>query len=86
MAKEGSPEQTTISLSLEELLPDKGNEIVLEGSVDGVVIVTDQPVVASGTAQPHVTASGVDVTGYNYYALQSGVTLYAESSLIVSTG
>ena len=61
-----------------------GGDIVFEGSVDGLVVLADQPVVASGVAESHVTAAGVDVTGYCFYAFQSGVTLYSPVDLHLS--
>ena len=60
------------------------SDIVFEGSVDGLVVLADQPVVASGVAESHVTAAGVDVTGYCFYAFQSGVTLYSPVDLHLS--
>lgn len=77
-------ETNQVVLTLDELLPDRGGDIVFEGSVDGLVVVTDQPVLASGVSEAHITAAGVDVTGYCYYSLGSGVTLYSPVDLLLS--
>lgn len=76
-----SVDLNSITLALEDLEPDTGNEIVFEGKVNGVVVVTDQTVVSTGTSQPHVTAAGMDVTGYCYYQLEGGVRLYSPIDL-----
>jgi hypothetical protein len=73
-----------VTLTLDELLPDRGGDIVFEGSIDGLVVITDETVVASGVSEAHVTAAGVDVTGYCFYALESGVTLYSPVDLMVT--
>ncbi len=73
-----------VTLTLNELLPDPGGDIVFEGSVDGLVVVTDQTIVATGVSDSHITAAGVDVTGYCFYALQGGLTLYSPVDLMVA--
>jgi hypothetical protein len=69
----------TVILDLQDLLPDSGGEIVLRGAGLGLVISTGQAVTATGTADGHVTASGEDVSGYRYYQLDGGITLYCEA-------
>lgn len=73
--------QDKLTLSLDELLPDPGGDIVFEGMIDGLVVETDLNIVQSGISAAHVTAAGVDVTGYCFYELQGGVTLYSPTDL-----
>ena len=44
-------------------------------------IETELAVRARGQAEQHVTASGDDVTGFNYVTFDNGMTLYFEESL-----
>ena len=80
-----TPEGDTLVLDLRDLLPDSGGEIVIHGAGLGLTVCTGQVVTATGTAEPHVTASGEDVSGYRYYQLEGGITLYclADASLLL---
>src|SRR3546814_6115209 len=56
--------------ALEDLLPDTGNEVVLVGPPDTQIeIVSASEVIGSGIADPHTTASGLEVEGLRYLAL-----------------
>jgi uncharacterized protein GlcG (DUF336 family) len=76
----------TVILTLQDLLPDAGGEVVIHGAGVGAVgVSTDQAVTATGTADAHVTVAGEDVSGFRYYQLDSGITLYcpADTSLLL---
>lgn len=81
-----SEDSETVVLDLKDLLPDAGGEIVIHGSGLGMIGVSTQlAVTATGTAEAHVTAAGEDVSGFRYYQLDGGITLYcpAETSLVL---
>ncbi len=88
-AVEGSPDAATgdtVVLDLKDLLPDSGGEIVIHGTGVGTIgVSTGQVVTATGMAEPHVTAAGEDVSGFRYYQLDGGITLYcqADTSLLL---
>lgn len=82
----GDADSDTVVLDLEDLLPDSGGEIVIHGAGLGLIgVSTAQAVMATGTADSHVTAAGEDVSGFRYYQLDGGITLYcpAETSLVL---
>ncbi len=81
----GDDESETVVLDLKDLLPDSGGEIVIHGTGLGMVVSTSQTVTATGTAETHVTAAGEDVSGFRYYQLDGGITLYcpAETNLLL---
>jgi|SRR5579872_6214277 len=84
---EGSAPAPILSLSLADLLPDAHNEIViLDGSGSNLAVVTDSAVMSHGTSGDHVTASGLDVSGFAYCTFEGGVTVFypATHRLIVS--
>lgn len=67
----------TMVLDLKDLLPDSGGEIVIHGAGLGIIgVSTGQAVTATGMAETHVTAAGEDVSGFRYYQLDAGITLY----------
>ncbi len=77
----------TLSLSLGDLIPDAGNEIViLDGSGHDLAVVTDNAVAAHGIAGNHVTVTGFDVSGFAYCTFEGGVTVFypATHRLIVT--
>jgi hypothetical protein len=76
----------TIVLDLQDLLPDSGGEIVIHGAGLGLAVSTGQAVTATGMADTHVTASGEDVSGYRYYQLDGGITLYCEANTSLLLG
>lgn len=77
-----------IVLSLADLLPDVNGDIVLSSPTGPVAvnITTNQKVIATGTADHHVTWDGVDVFGYHFCTFEAGVTIYypAEIDLVVT--
>lgn len=79
------PESETLVLDLRDLLPDSGGEIVIHGGGLGLAVSTGLNLTAAGTAETHVTASGEDVSGYRYYQLEGGITLYcmADATLLL---
>jgi hypothetical protein len=75
-----------ISLSLEDLLPDTGGSIVIEGDGDtlSIQLVTDQSVVEHGVVDQLVTAAGEDVSGHAFFAFSHGLTVYYPSEVQLS--
>ena len=72
----GAGDDNSIVLELADLLPDESGEVVLFTGEDlAVNLRADQEVSAAGTAESHVTASGLDVTGLHFYAFENGVTV-----------
>ena len=71
-----------LTLALEDLMPDAGDEIVLSAP-DGspIVLTAGETVVNSGTADGHVTAAGIDVRGLSFVEFSSGLKLYYEGDL-----
>jgi len=67
-----------LTLSLGDLLPDAGSEVVLSGFEGmALTLMADAPVASKGIADGgHITAAGVDVTGQSFLAFESGVTVY----------
>ena len=64
-------------LTLADLVPDEDGEIVLFADTDtSVKISSESAVIASGLADPHVTAAGVDVTGMAFSTFEGGITVY----------
>jgi hypothetical protein len=72
-----------INLSLEDLLPDTGGSIVIEGDGDtlSIQLVTDQSVVEHGVVDQLVTAAGEDVSGHAFFAFSDGLTVYYPSEV-----
>ena len=75
-----------ISLSLEDLLPDSGGSIVIEGDAGdlSIQLVTDQPVIERGVVDQLVTAAGEDVSSHAFFAFSEGVTVYYPSAMQLS--
>ena len=71
-----------VVLSLSDLVPDADGEVVLFNDADApVMIAADRPVIATGLAEPHVTAAGIDVTGMHYSSFDSGITVYHDPDI-----
>ncbi len=70
-------------LALSDLIADRNGEVVLYNDSDMPVLtlLTSERPVARGTVEAHVTASGVDVAGYNYVTFANGLTLYYPQGL-----
>ncbi len=73
------PPDNRVELPLESLAPDCNGEIVLQSQADltAIGIATSETVVRSGTMPyRHLTATGLDVSGYRFVRFDSGLTLY----------
>src|SRR5437879_11588068 len=71
----------TLTLLLEDLVPDARGEIVILSAGDhDITVVTDQPVANQGLQSAHVTYAGLDVSGFSYCTFASGVTVFCPST------
>lgn len=78
-------EEDTVVLDLADLLPDESGDVVLfPGEELPVSIHAHETVTDHGVAAEHVTATGVDVTGLNFYSFENGVTLYSLSDVTIT--
>lgn len=73
-------------LTLADLLPDAQGEVVMFGDGVPITLMSAEPIAASGLAEPHVTAAGIDVTGLAYLSFPTGVTVYYPSDQPVTVG
>ena len=72
-----APPAATLTLSLGDLIPDARNEIViLDGSGHDIAVVTGDAVSTHGIADAHVTAAGLDVSGFAFCTFEGGVTVF----------
>lgn len=74
-----------LSLDLRDLIRDDNGEVVLynDSGLRAIGLSTDSQVVARGHANAHVTASGEDVSGFQYLTFDDGLTLYYQEGLDV---
>jgi hypothetical protein len=72
-----------VQLALADLVSDANGEVVVfnDSGFRTMAIRADAAVTADGRVQKHVTASGEDVSGYNYVTFENGVTLYYPDGL-----
>ena len=72
-----------VELTLADLISDENGEIVFfnDSGFRTLSIETDAQVVSKGQATAHSTASGEDVSGFNYVTFENGLTLYFEEGL-----
>ena len=77
------PLASGVELALADLISDDDGEIVFlnDGGFRTLTIETTAQVVSSGQATTHRTASGEDVSGFNYVTFENGMTLYFEDGL-----
>ncbi len=74
----------SVIMQLGDLLPDSLGEVVLFMGEDvSVNILTHETITGFGIADPHVTATGVDVTGLHFYCFEGGVTVYSSSDILI---
>lgn len=74
----------SVLLQLGDLLPDSSGEVVLFMGEDlSVNLLTRETITGFGIADSHVTASGVDVTGLNFYSFESGLTVYSATDILI---
>ncbi|MGH6967820.1 MAG: hypothetical protein ACREEL_00875 [Stellaceae bacterium] len=77
----GATPAETLTLSLDDLIPDARNEIViLDGSGHDIAVATADAVSAHGIAAAHVTATGFDVSGFAFCTFEGGVTVFYPST------
>ncbi len=77
-------EDDSLVIALADLLPDASGEVVFFAGDDMAVnLVTKETLQSEGVADPHVTATGVDVTGLYFYSFESGVTVYSPGDLLI---
>jgi hypothetical protein len=84
---QAEPAATGITLSLDDLLPADDGSVIFDADV-GVTLTDTGAVAASGVAPPEARAGGMDVGGYQFVTLESGLTLYypSDASLILPIG
>lgn len=76
-----------VVLALSDLVPDEHGEVVLFNDAEApVMIAADLPVIASGLAEPHVTAAGIDVTGMHFSSFETGITVYHDPDIPLTFG
>ena len=72
-----------VELALADLVSDANGEVVVfnDSGFRTMAIRTEAAVTAEGRVQKHTTASGEDVSGFNYVTFDNGVTLYYPEGL-----
>ncbi|HEY3147167.1 MAG TPA: hypothetical protein VGJ75_12495 [Dongiaceae bacterium] len=75
----------TVTLTLGELLPDSNGEIVIVNGGDDpqLQIVTELKLLESGVAHDHLTESGLQVDGFNYWVFEDGTKLFYSPGLSI---
>ena len=75
----------TVTLTLGELLPDSNGEIVIMNGGDDpqLQIVTELKLLEPGVAHDHLTESGLQVGGFNYWVFEDGTKLFYAPGLSV---
>ncbi len=70
-------------LALSDLIADRNGEVVLynDSNLPVLTLLTAERPVARGTVESHVTAGGVDVSGYDFVTFGNGLTLYYPKGL-----
>jgi hypothetical protein len=76
---------SSVTLSLSELLPDSNGEIVIVNGGDDprLQIVTELKLLESGVASDHLTEGGMQVAGFNYWVFEDGTKLFYSPSLAI---
>ncbi len=75
--REEAMTEDALTLSLKELMPDEGGDIVVFNDIGtDISIVTDDPVTAEGIAEGYVTRAGHNVSGFAYCRFAGGITMY----------
>lgn len=70
-------EDEMLTLSLKELLPDEGGEVVIHNQTgDDTTVLTDDPVTERGIERDHITRAGYDVSGFAYCRFAGGITVF----------
>lgn len=72
-----TPSGEFLTLTLEDLIPDaRGEVVILSDTGHDIAVVTQQPIASQGVEASHVTAAGLDVTGYGFCTFAEGITLF----------
>jgi hypothetical protein len=72
-----------ITLSVADLLPAEDGSVIFDTDLD--VGLTDHPAVVSrGTAASESVAGGQDVSGFQYLAFETGMTVYVPPNTALS--
>ncbi|HVA15044.1 MAG TPA: hypothetical protein VNF99_17490 [Stellaceae bacterium] len=75
--REATRDDDMLTLSLRELLPDDGGEVVIHNQAGtDVTVLTDDPVTDRGIERDHVTRAGHDVAGFAYCRFAGGITVF----------
>jgi len=75
--KPASGGDESLTLSLKELLPDEGGEVVIHNHANtDVTVLTDDAVTERGVEHNHVTRAGYDVSGFAYCRFAGGITVF----------
>ncbi len=71
-------EETGFRLAVSDLIAGDAQEVVLfnDSAVREVVLESAEAPVAEGEVDGHVTADGIDVSGFRYLRFPQGLTLY----------
>jgi len=75
-----------LTFYLADLKPQEDGAVVIESGEAGLTlqILSDEPIVDSGTIDHLVTASGTDVSGLAFYAFGNGTVIYYPSTITIS--
>ncbi len=74
----------SVSLTLEDLLPDDAGEVVLVTADDVPInLLSSETMTEAGIAPEHVTMGGMEVTGLHFYSFESGLTVYSPVDLLI---
>jgi hypothetical protein len=75
-------EDEMVTLSLKELLPDDGGEIVIQNQAGiDITVLTDEAITERGIEESHVTCTGYDVSGFAYCRFAGGITVFYPRAL-----
>jgi hypothetical protein len=76
-----APADDLLTLSLDDLIPDaRGEVVILSDAGPDIAVVTSEPIAGQGVETAHVTASGLDVSGFSYCTFAGGITLFYPAS------
>lgn len=66
-----------LTLSLKELLPDAGGDVVIDNRAGtDVTVLTDDPLTGRGVEREHITHAGHNVAGFAYCRFAGGITVF----------
>ncbi|MEO1089019.1 MAG: hypothetical protein AAFX81_00155 [Pseudomonadota bacterium] len=80
-------EDTRLSVAVSDLQPGAHDEVVLfnDSAVRDIVLDVASRGYETGSVKQHVTAEGVDVSGYSFVRLDDGLTVFhtADTRLVI---